>query len=193
MTHSGSSWFAVHEAQPTFATEVESRFGRSQHGVHHVLGTLRADGSPRLSGLEVDFRDGELWLGMMANSRKALDLRRDPRFSLFAEPGDPTGERFCDVRIAGRAAEVTDPAVLRWYTGELPEGHVPELFHLFRAEVTEIVRYSLEIPYWVVEHWRPGRPLRKVRRGNDDTPPEEVGEALAEAAEGAEREEQRRD
>src|SRR5205823_6748377 len=77
----GAAWAVVEAAEPEFAGRVRERFGAFRH---HVLATLRKDGAPRLTGLEADFRDGELWLGMMVGSRKALDLRRDPRFSLHA-------------------------------------------------------------------------------------------------------------
>ncbi|MFI8996159.1 pyridoxamine 5'-phosphate oxidase family protein [Streptomyces sp. NPDC053542] len=144
---------------------MERRFGAYRH---HVLATLRADGSPRLTGLEADFRGGELWLGMMPRSRKALDLRRDPRFALHANPGagDETGEG--DVRVAGRAVEVTDADVLARYSDEV---EMPLPFHLFRAELTEVVRTYVEDPHIVLVTWRPGHPVRTVRRGNDDAPP----------------------
>ncbi len=54
------------------------------------------------------FLGGELWLGMMPGSLKVLDLRRDPRFALQANPGEGTGMGGGDVRIGGRAVEVTD-------------------------------------------------------------------------------------
>lgn len=170
-------WAEVAAAEPAFARTVQERFGRYRH---HVLATLRRDGSPRLTGLEADFRNGELWLGMMPNSRKALDLRRDPRFALYANPGPGRDLTDGDVRVSGRAVEVTDPATLSWYA----EGvGVPLPFHLFRAEVTELVRVRTDGEDLVVETWRPGRPLRTVRRGNDDSPPREV--ASSEAGGGA--------
>ena len=52
--------------------------------VHKTLATLWRDGSPRISATEIDFADGELWLGSMWRSLKALDLRRDPRFALHS-------------------------------------------------------------------------------------------------------------
>ncbi|MBA0052181.1 pyridoxamine 5'-phosphate oxidase family protein [Streptomyces sp. AJS327] len=165
------TWAAVRAAEPTFADLVERRFRRF---THHVLGTLTADGSPRLTGLEADFREDELWLGMMPNSRKALDLRRDPRFALFANPGgDVEPESLDDVRVAGRAAEVTDPAEVARYAAGLREGAAPEVFHLFRAEVTEVTRVTIEVPDIVVESWRPEGGLRRRRRGNDASPPRE--------------------
>lgn len=162
-------WSEFSAAEPAFAEWVERRFGAYRH---HVLATLRADGSPRLTGLEADFRDGELWLGMMPGSRKALDLRRDPRFALHANPGagQGAGEGMADgdVRVAGRAVEVTDAEVLARYAGE---AGAPLPFHLFRAELTEVVRTYVEDPHIVLVTWRPGRPVRTVRRGNDDAPP----------------------
>ncbi|GCD45136.1 pyridoxamine 5'-phosphate oxidase family protein [Streptomyces paromomycinus] len=165
-TAEGADWAGFLAAQPELAGQVEARFAAYRH---HVLGTLRADGSPRLSGIEADIRSGELWLGMMANSRKALDLRRDPRFALHANPGPGTDMAGGDVRVAGRAVEVTDPAVLARY---VDAAKPPEPFHLFRAELTEVVRTYVEDPHIVLEAWRPGGPLRVIRRGNGDEPPE---------------------
>ncbi|WP_051831534.1 pyridoxamine 5'-phosphate oxidase family protein [Streptomyces violens] len=165
-THTkAAGWSEFSAAEPALAGWVERRFGAYRH---HVLATLRADGSPRLSGLEADFRGGELWLGMMPGSRKALDLRRDPRFALHANPGAGDGMADGDVRIAGRAMEVTEADVLARYADE---AGAPLPFHLFRAELTEVVRTYVEDPHIVLVTWRPGRAVRTVRRGNDDAPP----------------------
>ncbi|MFE0376405.1 pyridoxamine 5'-phosphate oxidase family protein [Streptomyces inhibens] len=155
-------WAAVEEAVPEFAGQVQKRFGAYRH---HVLATLRKDGAPRLTGLEADFRHGELWLGMMVGSRKALDLRRDPRFSLHANPGPGTDLAGGDVRVSGRAVEVTDAEVVARYAAAV---RPPEPFHLFRAELTEVVRTYVEDPCLVLESWVPGRPLRTIRRTSDD-------------------------
>ncbi|MET9290392.1 pyridoxamine 5'-phosphate oxidase family protein [Streptomyces sp. NPDC003077] len=146
---------------------MEERFGAYRH---HVLGTLRKDGSPRLSGLEADFRFGELWLGMMVNSRKAQDLHRDPRFALHGNPGPDAEMAGGDVRVTGRAVEITDPEVITRYTAT---ARPPEPFHLFRAEVTEVVRVYVDDPHIVIESWRPGTPVRTLRRGNGAEPVEE--------------------
>ncbi|MEU5596480.1 pyridoxamine 5'-phosphate oxidase family protein [Streptomyces sp. NPDC020298] len=153
------TWESFSAAEPEFARTVEERFGAF---THHVLATLRADGSPRTSGLEVRFLGGELWLGMMPGSLKALDLRRDPRFALQANPGEGTGMGGGDVRIGGRAVEVDDPAVKGAYMEEVEP---PEPFHLFRTELTEVVRtYVEDDTYLVVQVWKPGEPLRVIRR-----------------------------
>ena len=51
---------------------------------HKTLATLRRDGSPRISGIEIWFEDGELWFGSMWQGVKALDLQRDSRFALHS-------------------------------------------------------------------------------------------------------------
>ncbi|MFF5972647.1 pyridoxamine 5'-phosphate oxidase family protein [Streptomyces sp. NPDC012769] len=166
------AWAAFETAEPELAATVRERFGQY---AHHALATLRKDGSPRLSGIEADFRDGELCLGMMPNSRKALDVRRDPRFSLLANPGEGTGMGGGDVRLSGRAVEITDPEALARYAAD---AGAPLPFHLFRVELTEVVRTSVEGEDLVVRAWTPGRPVRTVRRGTDDSPPRvEPGEA----------------
>jgi hypothetical protein len=159
-------WAAFRAAEPEFADAVRARFQAFQH---HVLATLRPDGSPRLTGLEGDFRGDELWLGMMIGSRKALDLRRDPRFSMYANPGTGTGMGGGDVRISGRAVEVTDPEEFARYAGDAAEGEAPERFHLFRAELSEVVRIRVEDPHIIFQVWHPGRALRTIRRGNEDS------------------------
>lgn len=156
---SRTNWAAFTVAEPDLARIAEERFGAF---THHVLATLRRDGAPRTSGVEARFLHGELWLGMMPDSLKALDLRRDPRFALQANPGPGTTMAGGDVRIGGRAVEVTDDATKRAYTKEVEP---PEPFHLFRTELTEVVRTGVEDEtYLVVQVWKPGEPVRTLRR-----------------------------
>ncbi|MPY58394.1 pyridoxamine 5'-phosphate oxidase family protein [Streptomyces spongiae] len=158
-TGPGPNWAAFTTAEPDLARTVEERFGAF---THHVLATLRKDGSPRTTGLEVRFLDGELWLGMMPDSLKALDLRRDPRFALQANPGPGTEMGGGDVRVSGRAIEVEDPETKARYTREVEP---PEPFHLFRTELTEVVRtYVEDEKYLVVQAWKPGEPVRTIKR-----------------------------
>lgn len=164
-TGTADTWAAFEAAEPDLAATVRERFGQF---THHALATLRKDGSPRLSGIEAGFRFDELWLGMMPNSRKALDLRRDPRLSLLANPGAGTDMGGGDVRISGRAVEVTDAETVARYVEAAGE---PQPFHLFRVELTEVVRTYVDGDQLVVRTWTPGRPARTLRRGNDDSPP----------------------
>lgn len=160
-TDTGTNWAAFTAAEPELAKTVEQRFTAY---THHVLATLRRDGSPRTTGLEVRFLDGELWFGMMPDSLKALDLRRDPRFALQANPGEGTGMGGGDARIGGRAVEITadDTATRARYAEEVEP---PEPFHLFRTALTEVVRtYVEDEKYLVVQVWKPGEPVRTLKR-----------------------------
>jgi hypothetical protein len=90
---------------------------------HKTVVTLRKDGSPRISVIETNFVDRNLRLGAMWQSRKALDLRRNPRFTLHIATADADEAWRSDDKIAGRAEEVADaPATLatnqRYRAGE---------------------------------------------------------------------------
>ena len=66
-----ATWKEFEEQAPELAAAIGARFGAV---LHAVLATLRVDGSPRLTGLKTRLGDGELWLAMMPDSRKADDL-----------------------------------------------------------------------------------------------------------------------
>jgi len=158
-TRTSATWAEFAAAEPALAQTVRQRF---EDFTHHTLATLRKDGAPRTSGTEVQFVHGELWFGMMPDSFKALDLRRDPRFALQANQGPGTGMGGGDVRVGGRAVEVTDAERRAAYVKEVEP---PEPFHLFRTELTEVVRTSVEDDkYLVVQVWKPGEPVRTLRR-----------------------------
>ena len=76
----------MERAEPEFAARVRRLFGA---GRHKTIATLRADGSPRISGIECGFADGELRFGSMPGARQGADLRRDPRFALHGPAFHP--------------------------------------------------------------------------------------------------------
>lgn len=155
-----ASWDEVSEAAPELSAAVQRVFDAH---IHKVLATLRRDGSPRVSGTEVSFRDGEVWLGSMPDALKARDLQRDPRLALHSTPSDAemTGG---DAKIAGRAVEITDAGELEaMRTDEQPAGP----YQLFRVDVDEIVFITLagDPPdHIVIESWHEGRGLQRVER-----------------------------
>ena len=128
---------------------------------HKTLATLRRDGSPRISGTEVRLADGELWLGSMWRSLKALDLQRDPRFALHSGSADPPEWRG-DAKLAGRVEEVTDPERIAAVNGPDAQGRS----HLFRADVSELVVVRLGDPadHIVIESWHAGRGVTSRQR-----------------------------
>jgi Pyridoxamine 5'-phosphate oxidase len=99
------NWTEFSAAAPELAELAEERFARDQLV---MLGTLRVDGSPRISPCEVDFASDELLLGMMWQSRKAKDLLRDPRIVVHSVTCNREGTDG-DVKLYGRVREVLDP------------------------------------------------------------------------------------
>jgi hypothetical protein len=152
-------WQDVVGSQPDFAAEVRRVFDAHKH---KTIATLRRDGSPRLSGVEVEFTAGDVTFGMMPRSRKAADLRRDPRTEVHSASFLVEGEEASwggDARIAGRACEIRDPDERARYT-ETPPGSYP----LFALDIERVVRIKLEgsPPHLVLETWRPGQPLERA-------------------------------
>ena len=142
---------------PELAAAVRARFEAEKH---HVLATLRTDGSPRVSGTEVGFLNGELFLGSMPEARKAHDLQRDARCALHAHTGDGTLAGG-DAKVAGRAVEVTDETTLAAFRGdEQPDGP----YHLFLLDLAEAVLTTVADDLLVVQLWRPGQPVQTTRR-----------------------------
>jgi predicted pyridoxine 5'-phosphate oxidase superfamily flavin-nucleotide-binding protein len=97
-------WREFADACPEIAEPAEERFRSDQLA---ILGTLRKDGSPRVTPCEVDFADGDLLLGMMWQSRKALDLRRDARITVHSVQCDREAS-VADVKLYGVAIEIVE-------------------------------------------------------------------------------------
>lgn len=159
-----SHWHEVEEAAPEVAGLARARFEATGLG---LLATIRADGAPRVSGLEPLFADGDLWFGMMDSSRKGNDLRRDPRFSLHSATVDKEVLQG-DAKISGRAVEETDDeakaAFLQRFkelTGtEVPPGP----FQLFRADVTEVSTLRPGGDHLDIDTWHEDRGVGHVDR-----------------------------
>ncbi|MEO3784218.1 pyridoxamine 5'-phosphate oxidase family protein [Actinocorallia sp. B10E7] len=135
-----TDWNDVTETAPDFAEEVQALFDAHKH---KTMATLRKDGSPRISGIEMAFVGGRVVLGMMPQSLKARDVRRDGRVAIHSasvepDPEDPAGWPG-DAKISGLANEVTDrdeaDAILR------AMGTPEELLGspVFRVEPREVV------------------------------------------------------
>src|ERR1700751_2490251 len=121
-----AAWKDVERAEPEFGARVRRLL---DGGRHKTIATLRADGSPRISGIECEFADGELTFGSMTGARKGADLRRDPRFALHGPAFHPQEGKEAEwpgeAKIAGRAAPAGP-------IGEGPDGD------LFLADLSEV-------------------------------------------------------
>ena len=169
-------WSDVETEAPETAVRARESFDA---GRHKTMATTRADGSPRISGIECQFIGGDLWLGCMPGSRKAADLRRDSRLALHSlspdpNPDDPT-DWVGDAKLSGHAVEVTDEAERQRYVAGLYKRH-PEMkpapdaedqpFDLFRVEVAEVVTTRVGDPadHLVIEHWTVGHGVNTIQR-----------------------------
>ena len=108
-----------------------------------VVGTIRSDGSPRISSVEPVIVDGVLSLGMMWRSHKALDLRRDPRILVRNAICTNTGAE-AEISLRGRAVEIHDPEVRRRFAEAVPTPWQEPNFHLFAVDVESValIRYG---------------------------------------------------
>jgi hypothetical protein len=154
------AWNEIEQAEPEFAARVRRLF---DSGRHKTIATLRADGGPRISGIECEFTDdGQLRFGSMTGARKGADLARDPRFALHGPTAHPEegkeSEWPGEAKIAGRAI----PA------GPVPandEGNQPD-GEMWVADIAEVVITGLnpEATKLVVESWTPSRGLKRIER-----------------------------
>ena len=171
-------WAELQEAEPEFAERVRALFDSRRH---KVLATLRRDGSPRLSGIELSIADGEAWIGSMPGSRKGVDLARDSRLSVQATSEDPDPKNPSvwagDARLSGRAVVVDDPRRLRAMATGDDAGADPEQTPgeaetaadggvLFRIEINEAVlsRVAGTNDHMVIESWTAVRGYQSVDR-----------------------------
>lgn len=141
-----TSWHDVTVAEPELAAVVRRTFAIRKHA---TMATIRRDGSPRISGTEVDFADdGWIYLGMMSGARRAAELRRDPRVAVHCpteDPPDDDPQRWLgDGKITARAEEVAD--------------------HRFRLDIDSVVLTRVVGDELEITTWRPGGPARVVRR-----------------------------
>jgi hypothetical protein len=153
------SWSEFEAEAPELATRVRERLEAHKH---KTIATLRRDGSPRISGTEAQFRDGELWIGSMWQALKARDLQRDPHFALHSGSDEPdawTG----DAKLAGVAEEITDPERVREINGAAAQGGPS---HLFRLDVREVSTVGVDEArkHLVIEVWKPGEGVRTIKR-----------------------------
>lgn len=151
------NWQAFKESAPELASKAEELF--EQTGVV-LLGTLRKDGSPRISPVEPLFVEGELQLGMMWQSLKALDLLRDPRCTVhncityrMAKKGE--------FKLHAVASDIQDLDRRKRYCEELHKkiGWAPKepKFHVFEIVDIESAAYFVnEAQSRKVERFRAG-------------------------------------
>ncbi len=124
-----------------------------------LVGTLRKDGWPRIAAVEPLLADGQLYLGMMWQSRKALDLLRDPRCTLHSTVTDREASEG-EFKLSGEARDIQDAELRRSYGEALyqqiglnPEG---EPYHLFAVDIQTASSAIIRNEEWVRQIRRAG-------------------------------------
>lgn len=169
-------WKSFTAAEPRLAARAAAVLDSTTNA---VLATLRADGSPRLSGIDPFFASGELWIGSMPGARKGDDLRRDSRVALHSIPWEsrrlrpegigneadvdgssPSGSALdeADVKVAGRAVLLEDvdehARLMAWFVAE--RGFEPPgPSDLFRIDLTSVVVITVAGDQLVIDRWTP--------------------------------------
>ncbi len=120
-----------------------------------LLGTLRRDGSPRISPIGPYIAMGQLLIGAMAWSAKASDLRRDPRYVLHSVvTGPDSGEG--ELKLYGQAAEAAQDlraaAADAWWLGWAPEKAVVFTLRIGQAV---FIDWDIKGGLMTVHRWSP--------------------------------------
>lgn len=153
-----TTWQQFSDDAPTLADAIRARLTAHKH---HILATLRADGSPRVSGTEVEIFRGLLVLGSMPGAMKVRDLQRDPRYSLHSNPGHHTMDGG-DAKVSGRARQLFGDekrAILESY----PQNPGEEA-RIFELDLDEAVLTTVSADKLHVDLWRPGAEVKRITR-----------------------------
>jgi hypothetical protein len=149
-------WGDLEAGAPELAALARDEFARAEMA---LVGTLRRDGSPRISCVYPCIVDGALLLGMMWRSRKAMDLLRDPRLVLRNAICTNRGDEV-EVILRGLASEVSDDATRARYLDAVSSWG-DRRFHLFvvELETAAVIRYEAGEQY--VRVWPAGAEFRR--------------------------------
>jgi hypothetical protein len=139
-----------------------------------MLATLRRDGFPRISPVEpvlagdrLVLHDGKLWLGMMVDSTKSRDLRRDGRCSLHTATADKQASQG-DVKLWGIAAAVNDHDTLARFSDAIFEsvGFRFDVgsFDAFDVDLLGASSVSVADDVMYVKTWKPGKGVRVAEK-----------------------------
>ena len=152
-----ATWREFAALAPELAALGEAQFARTGLA---LVGTLRRDGWPRISPVEPFIVDGELYLGMMWRSVKALDLLRDPRCVVHSSVSDREGAEG-EFKVYGRAVEITELAQRRRFADAVYAAIG------FRPEEPEFHCFAIAIESATFSQLHDGQFHRQIWKAND--------------------------
>ena len=155
------SWHDLEASAPEIA-----RLGKERlvHARVALLGTLRKDGSPRISPVEPYLSQGHLLFGAMSWSLKTRDLLRDSRcvvHSAVTGPDEGEGE----LKLYGRAIEADDQirdSCQGWWL-ERPRGNATVF--VLDVEQAAFISWDTERGQMIVRRWSAQRGYAEGARG----------------------------
>ena len=146
-----TSWADIQADAPDFAARVRRVFDA---GTNKTIATLRSDGSPRISGTELEIANGRVMLGMMPRSRKLDDVRRDGRCAIHSPTIEPPENSLGlgDAKLSGVLVPIKPPSGDGTGAG------------FFELDITEAVLTWVEDDELVIQSWHPGRGVEQIKR-----------------------------
>jgi len=133
-----------------------------------LVGTLRKDGSPRISPVEALIAGDHLYIGMMPDTFKVQDLLRDRRctvHNLISNRYAPEGE----FKLHGLAINVHDPDQRKFFCDEARKrtGWSPEAlpFQLFTVDIQSAGMFSHDGGKRILRRWRVGDDVKAFKQG----------------------------
>jgi Pyridoxamine 5'-phosphate oxidase len=156
-----ASWLDLELAAPEIARPGMARLNSARIA---LLGTLRRDGSPRISPVEPCIVKGQLLIGAMAWSAKAADLRRDPRYVLHSVVTGPDSGQ-AELKLYGPAAQAAQDlrgtAAHAWWLAWPPDKAAVFTLHIAQAV---LVDWDIQRGLMTVHRWSPQSGYSTVSR-----------------------------
>jgi hypothetical protein len=164
--HKVTTWNEFEKVAPRISAVFKRRHAAA--GKLCMLGTLRADGFPRISPMEPGFFEGHLWIAGMPGTAKFDDLLRDPRFTLHTATID-THVADGDAKVWGTVEDVRDRALHQRYaeslfdeTGFDLRGQTFE--HFFKAHLVGAAAVEVDNGHLDITAWKDGAAERVIRK-----------------------------
>ena len=166
-----ASFAEIESLEPDLADRVRAILSSTSNA---VPGTIRRDGSPRLSGADPYFHDGQLRIWSMPQARKGQDLRRDHRVAVHSIPWDSRKLRDGAADVGQADAKVSGTAVLGSDADELSSFRAwlrsergfdpPEDWDLFTIEIDALAVVFVDDGQLAVDQWSTTGGRRTMRR-----------------------------
>lgn len=153
MARGGQRWAEISRSVPDLSSYVERRFASHEH---HVIATIRSDGTPRVSGTNVMFTGGTLWVGMMPKALRTVDLRRTPRCALHSAPlNEKLSNGEGDVRINAIAVELSGKDLESLFLVQFPDADGVMNGDFFELRPTDFSLVEVADEKVVITRWSP--------------------------------------